>query len=44
MANNNCPKVINMTAPESLDIEEYEQQWQKVDETIEKLFFLLKKC
>lgn len=37
MANNNCPEMINMTAPESLDIEEYEQQWQKVDETMEKM-------
>ena len=37
MANNNCPEVINITAPENMDIEEYEQQWQKVDETIEKM-------
>ncbi len=37
LANNNCPEVIYMTAPESLDIEEYEQQWQKVDDTIEKM-------
>ena len=26
-----------MTAPESLDVEEYEQQWQNVEETIEKM-------
>lgn len=37
MANNNCLEAINMTAPESLDVEEYEQQWKYVDETIEKM-------
>ena len=37
MANNNSPEVIYLMANESMDMEEYEQEWNMVEDTIERM-------
>ncbi len=36
-ANNNSPEVIYLMANESMDMEEYEQEWNMVEDTIERM-------